>query len=351
MNRTADDPVLTRKVADQPAGGPPLVSVAMLTYNHERYIAQAIESVLSQEADFQVELIVGEDCSTDGTRRIVREYAEKYSNVIRPLLAEHNLGMQENCNRVLAACRGKYVALLEGDDYWVLPDKLSTQVRILEANPRYSMCGSTTQIVASGRSGGDRVVGMIRPRRQKESYGLEDVLLDRPMHLSTVLFRSGFVDTPDWLSQVINRDFCKFAILAEKGPAVFLDAITSRYRMNSGGIWSGKSVSDQVRCKMEALDLLDAHFERKYHSVIVKARVVNALEASASLAIKGRWAEARAVYREFGKSDFRAMPLAVKLWSVGALADKLWVKLTQTIAFRLGLKGRPRYDRTETRPA
>ncbi len=345
MKSTTLDPAVRRKVADQPDGGLPLVSVAMLTYNHERYIGQAIESVLSQEADFRLELIVGEDCSTDDTRRIVREYAEKYPNVIRPLLAGHNLGMQKNCSRVLAACRGKYVALLEGDDYWVLPDKLQKQVRILEANPHYSMCGGATQIVRSCHQGGERVVGVIRPRRHKDCYGLEDVLLDRPMHLSTVLYRSGFVETPAWLNQVINRDFCKFALLAEKGPAAHLNMIVSRYRMDSGGVWSCRSVSDQVRCKMEALDLLDAHFQRKYSFVIAKTRVVNVMEACASLMTKGSWAETRDIFRYYGKSVFRAMSFPVKLWTVGALICKLWCKSIQMVAYRLGIKKRSRFDR------
>jgi len=115
------------------------VSVAMITYNHENFIAQAIESVLMQETDFQVELILGEDCSTDGSRRIVREYADKYPHVIRALLPEHNLGMQKNGAAVFDACKGEYIACLEGDDYWTCPDKLQKQVEILENNQEYGL--------------------------------------------------------------------------------------------------------------------------------------------------------------------------------------------------------------------
>ena len=94
------------------------VSVAMITYNHERFIAQAIESVLMQQTDFAVELVIGEDCSTDKTRAIVCAYGERYPERIRLLLPERNQGMIPNFVATMNACQGQYIALLEGDDYW-----------------------------------------------------------------------------------------------------------------------------------------------------------------------------------------------------------------------------------------
>ena len=118
------------------------VSVAMITYNHERFIAQAIESVLMQQTDFAVELVIGEDCSTDGTREIVRAYGERYPERVHPLLHEHNLGLKGHNNFVatLKACRGQYIALLEGDDYWTDPHKLQKQVDFLDGHPEYVGC-------------------------------------------------------------------------------------------------------------------------------------------------------------------------------------------------------------------
>lgn len=100
------------QISNQKSHDNPLVSVACITYNHEKFIAQAIESVLMQVTDFPVELVIGEDCSTDGTRAIVQEYAVKYPGVIRPLLPDKNLGMAENYEAVRLACRGKYIAWL-----------------------------------------------------------------------------------------------------------------------------------------------------------------------------------------------------------------------------------------------
>ena len=114
--------------------GPPevKVSVAMVTYNHEPFIAQAIESVLMQQTEFGVELIIGEDCSTDGTREIVRAYAKRYSERVHLRLPEQNQGAGANFLATLKACRGEYIALCEGDDYWTDPHKLDKQVDFLE---------------------------------------------------------------------------------------------------------------------------------------------------------------------------------------------------------------------------
>ena len=111
----------------------PLVSVCMTTYNHERYIAQAIESVLRQQTDFAVEVVVGEDCSTDNTLAICREYEAKYPDRVRVIVSERNIGMHANYRRTIEACRGEYVAMCDGDDWFSDPNKLQLQVDKLRA--------------------------------------------------------------------------------------------------------------------------------------------------------------------------------------------------------------------------
>jgi len=120
----------------------PLVSVTMLTYNHEKYIAQAIESVLMQKTDFPFELVIGEDCSTDGTLAIVEAYARKNPEVIRVITDHVNVGALANDVRVNNACRGKYIATLEGDDFWNDVLKLQKQVDFLENNAEYGLIHS-----------------------------------------------------------------------------------------------------------------------------------------------------------------------------------------------------------------
>ena len=118
----------------------PLVSVCMTTYNHEPYIAEAIESVLAQQTSFGVELVVGEDCSTDRTAAICREYAAKYPDRIRLVTSPENVGWRANYRRTFEACRGKYVAYLDGDDWWCDPRKLQMQADLMESDPGCGMC-------------------------------------------------------------------------------------------------------------------------------------------------------------------------------------------------------------------
>lgn len=119
----------------------PVVSVQMITYNHEAYIRQAIESVMAQETDFEFELIIGEDCSQDKTREVCFEYQKRYPEKIRVLWADvnvHNLG--GNGRRCRTHCRGEFIALCEGDDYWIDPLKLQKQVDAMRAHPEVTMC-------------------------------------------------------------------------------------------------------------------------------------------------------------------------------------------------------------------
>src|SRR4051794_38896574 len=110
-----------------------------MTYNHAPYIAQALESALAQTLSAPFEILVSEDCSTDGTREIVLRYADRDPR-IRLLLSHSNLRSNEVVARGLRAARGRYVALLDGDDYWTSPTKLQAQVEFLEARPGFSIC-------------------------------------------------------------------------------------------------------------------------------------------------------------------------------------------------------------------
>lgn len=118
---------------------PSMVSVLMITYNHEDYIAQAIEGVLAQEVNFHYELIIGEDCSKDKTKDIVEYYQLKYPSKIKLISSEQNIGCVENELRLLQISSAKYIAYCEGDDFWTDPYKLQKQVDFLEANPDYGL--------------------------------------------------------------------------------------------------------------------------------------------------------------------------------------------------------------------
>jgi len=124
----------------------PLVSVKMMTYNHEPYISQAIEGVLHQETSFPIELVIGEDCSTDRTRDIIFNFQQKFPSIIRVITSEKNVGAHINSERTRKACRGKYVAFCEGDDYWQDRYKLKKQVDYLESHPECGLVYSSYDV-------------------------------------------------------------------------------------------------------------------------------------------------------------------------------------------------------------
>lgn len=115
----------------------PLVSVMVLAYNHAEYLENAIDGILAQEVNFPIEIVIGEDCSTDSTREIALRYQRLHPNLIKIITADRNVGIQRNWQRLIAASRGEYLAHLDGDDYW-LPGKLAPQIEFLEAHPRCS---------------------------------------------------------------------------------------------------------------------------------------------------------------------------------------------------------------------
>lgn len=145
-----------------------MVSVFMTVYNHERWVAQAIEGVLNQRTTFHYQLIIGEDCSTDNSRAICIDYKNRYTDKIILLLNERNLGMSANAANVSAHCIGKYVAVCEGDDYWTDPFKLQKQVDFLESHPDYSACYHSVKII--------------------DENGRERTELDIPAYTSTEIF-------------------------------------------------------------------------------------------------------------------------------------------------------------------
>jgi glycosyltransferase involved in cell wall biosynthesis len=331
------------RVAEQTACDQPTVSVAVITYNHEQFIAQAIESVLIQETAFVVELVIGEDCSTDGTRRIVQTYAEKYPIIIHALLPEKNLGMARNYEAVWQACRGKYIAWLEGDDYWRTPHKLQKQVALMEANPHYSMCGTKSQFVTTSSDGTEKDAGVLEPAVLKPEYDLPDFLTDYPMQTSSMLLRRELVEFPDWLNGlVVGRDACVFAIYAEKGPVGYLSEVMSCWRLHAGGMWTSKSAADQVRWNQKAIDLLDTHFAGQYHRLLRSREYQVWWTSLRSLAGGGNYREARSLYWESASRLAPLMPLKVLAlgWAAygGYWCVNHWNQLTMSLAIRTRMR-------------
>lgn len=214
-----------------------MVSVCMITYNHETYIAQAIEGVLMQKCDFLIELIIGEDCSTDKTRQICKEYALKYSE-INLLPSETNIGLMPNFIRTLQACTGKYIALCEGDDYWTDPLKLQKQVDFLEGNPEFAGCAHQTLVVFEDNNKDPHIFQANVPK----VIELKDILAGRKFHTASLVFRTFICNEHPFPPNITSGDRALFFLIIYYGKIYFFEDIMACYRKNSGGISSWVTV-------------------------------------------------------------------------------------------------------------
>ncbi|MBC8288835.1 MAG: glycosyltransferase [Planctomycetes bacterium] len=199
---------------------PPVVSVAMLTFNHERFIRQAVESVLCQKTDFEFEIVISDDSSTDATPEILRELQESSAGQIRLLNHNSRLGVNRNLLETLKACRGNYIALLEGDDFWLGEEKLATQIAFLESHPD---CSSVHHNVF--RQADDDVDSRsLMHLRSPGSMSLREVLRTNPVATCSVMFRNEFSNgVPDWLLEVAMPDWCLHVLNAKRGQLGYID--------------------------------------------------------------------------------------------------------------------------------
>lgn len=218
----------------------PKVSVLMVTYNQEQFIAQAIEGALMQNTDFDFEIVIGEDCSEDSTRSIVEDYAKRFPEKIRLLLQPHNVGGNSNFASVYQMCRGQYVAFLEGDDYWTDPSKLQQQVDFLDSHPDYSLCFHWVDVFYQ-ETGKIEHLGL-GPPVIKPYYTVDD-LLKYTVFIPTcsAISRNKIFDRfPDWYWESIMGDFILYLLIAQRGKIGFLDTSMGMYRVHKGGICGGR---------------------------------------------------------------------------------------------------------------
>ncbi|HEY6898544.1 MAG TPA: glycosyltransferase [Rhodocyclaceae bacterium] len=222
-----------------PPGDPPLVSVCCATYNHAAYIEEALCSFLQQQTCFPFEIIVRDDASTDGTAAKVADFAQRYPNIIRPLLnAENRFSKGERALQVWPGLvRGKYLALCEGDDFWLSAEKLQKQADALERQPAAGICFHGSATLEDG------VLKDSVFRYEPRLYRLDEhVLADfHFMQTNTLMFRREFLDPAfiEFLSHVTVGDFF-LRFYAGRGGAICLPEQMGCYRVFSAGSWSSR---------------------------------------------------------------------------------------------------------------
>jgi glycosyltransferase involved in cell wall biosynthesis len=231
----------------------PLVSVLMLTYNHESYIAQAIESVLAQKTNFNVELVIGEDCSTDRTYEICKQYQTQYPDIVKLIHNENNIGISKNFVLSYNACNGKYMAICEGDDFWINANKLQIQVDYLESHP--DVCISIHRVMNYYPE--DNSKSLSNPKQKKETTIADLADMNYISNVSAV-FRNKLFDLPEWFSQVSTYDYAMHMINAQFGKIVYLPKVMAVYRQHKKAIWSRTTLDKRLQIAMDVrFDLIN----------------------------------------------------------------------------------------------
>lgn len=243
----------------------PVVSVCLVTYSHRNFIGEALESVLAQETDFPFELVVGDDCSTDGTTDVVLEFQRQHPDKIRVLLAKENLGKYTgngrlNFIRTIRACRGKYIALLDGDDYWTSASKLQQQVDFMDAHTDCTLCFH--DIVKVDEHGEQLAVSPL-PAAMKRRLANTEILMSKfpvPPTASMVLRREMIGELPDWFLQAPYGDRAIASLVTRSGDAGYIDGVISAYRIHSGGIISKYGRLGVIKGEITARKMTVANF-------------------------------------------------------------------------------------------
>ena len=243
------------------------LSVCLITYNHEQFIIQALESSLAQKTNFEFEIVIGEDRSTDDTARILTEYQRRYPDKIRLLLPEQNLGPNRNFANTIQACRGEYIALLEGDDYWSSPTKLQEQVDFLDSHAECAICFHAVKVFHEDGS----VAARVQPRfGHKKISTIEDLLgLGNFIPTCATVFRNGLItEFPNWFYALRIADFTLHVLNARYGKIGYINKVMGAYRIHGGGTFSAASTSGNAQEVIRTYDYLNSYLDYRYDRTI-----------------------------------------------------------------------------------
>lgn len=234
-----------------------LLSVIVITYNQEEYISQTLDSILSQEQGYPYEIVIGEDYSTDGTKRIIEEYAKKYPEIIKPIYNKPNLGLIKNYFNTLSLCSGKYIMECAGDDYW-LPGKVKKQIEFMEANPDVGMCYGVVRVWDEKIQ---EFQGLIGAQRKT----IQEIVQNCTIPAPTVCFRNELIKKyvkeinpveKDWLME----DFPMWLWLSKESKIQFLNEEFAVYRKIENSISHSLDVEKHIKLNISGVKIIRFFF-------------------------------------------------------------------------------------------
>lgn len=236
------------------------VSACIITYNHQDYIIESIEGALSQKLNCEYEIVIGIDKSTDETLKICEDYASKYPAKIRLLKRETNLGMIGNWVDTIKSCKGSYIAICEGDDYWTDPLKLQKQVDFLDTNSEFSICFTDYQVLYEQK----KIISqpnLIVKHKSKSTFSRSSIILNNFIPTLTVVFRNNkqildYIKTElfpaDWFVHILNSNY---------GKIKFLPFESAVYRIHNGGVCSSSDPIFNNDRYLKSIDLFKSQFK------------------------------------------------------------------------------------------
>lgn len=269
------------------------VTIVCITYKHENYIAQALDSFLMQKTNFRYQIFVGEDCGPDRTADIVREYAEKYPDIVIPFIREKNMGAQRNLIDLCSRASSPYIAFCEGDDYWTDENKLQKQYDFMEANPELRVCFAKAEIMAPEdwflRSYFKPINGkLIWPDSDPEYKGVGiksragSFINMYAAHTSTVFYRWNYdLVIPEWYYEGVIGDMSIFLMQLGDGLAGFIPEVMTVYRRSDVGVYMSSSMDehfmktriDLVRVYVGMLDFYEKNGIKNYPKIVIENRL------------------------------------------------------------------------------
>ena len=260
----------------------PLVSISCITYNHERYIRDTLDSMLSQKTDFDFEILIHDDASTDKTADIIKEYQSKYPDIIKPILQSQNqysIGIINVSGRYnFPRAQGEYIAMCEGDDMWCDDNKLQLQVDYMRGHSECSLCFHSARIITEG---GELHKALMRPLKKSQVVSASK-LVGSGFRIPTasLFFRTEYVrKQPDYYTNCPIGDIPLQLMLAQKGDAYYIDKPMSMYRFAVAGSWTENMLSgnyiEKQRAYVKAMKAMykdfDKHSEYRFHKESVRA--------------------------------------------------------------------------------
>jgi glycosyltransferase involved in cell wall biosynthesis len=256
----------------------PKVSVVSVTYNQERYIRQTLDGFVAQKTDFQFEVIIADDCSTDSTPTIIKEYSDAHPDIFKPIFRKKNVGVLENFVDAMRAAKGKYLALCEGDDYWTDPRKLQKQVDFLDTNTSYSLCFHPVTVHFENNERDDYVSPNFEA---KKKFTRKELIERNFIQTNSVMYRKqSYEDMP---KKIMPVDWYLHLYHAQFGEIGFIHDVMSTYRRHSGGVWWGSHVDMDKTITKHAIGWLGLHVSilRLYsynpeYKKIIEGSIINA---------------------------------------------------------------------------